>query len=138
MSKRNILFASVLAILVSGVIAATGQKPKTKAKAPDVKALERLQLAQEGYKVHLDAYAEGFKTIESLPVWSRRLMDAEVIANHDPVKAAQAHLDRMQTLLNRNELKMKVGSASKWDLAEAKYDVMEAEWLLEAAKAEKK
>jgi hypothetical protein len=135
MSKRNLLLASVLAILVGGAIAATAQE----ARKPDPKAEQRLKLAQEGFETARDYYANGTITIPRVLDWSRRLMDAEVNAGHDPSKSARAHLDRMNDLLKQEERMIEVGNqrSPNPNLLDVKYAVMEAGMLLEQAGAKK-
>lgn len=133
MSKRNLLLVSVLTILVGGAVAVTAQE----ARKPDPKVEQRLKLAQEGYEVANEYYSNGTITITRMLVWSRRLMDAEVDAGDDPVKAARDHLDRMKKQLEIEEARLKVGSSSVPNVFEAKYAAMEAERLLEQAVAKK-
>jgi hypothetical protein len=90
--------------------------------------------AQAAYEYAV-ALFDGGKAIQALvPYWSKRLMEAEELAQGESAAIAQRHLDRMQSLLGNVKARFESGVATRMDYAAAQHAVAEASLLLKRRK----
>jgi len=86
--------------------------------------------AQTAYESAKALYEGGKDAPDVVPYWSRRLMEAEELAQGESAETAQRHLDRMQSLLETAKGRFEGGVTTAMSYAAARHAVAEAELLL--------
>jgi outer membrane protein TolC len=134
---------AVVACLLVGAgltAGARGDEPKPGKDADKLKTLlqERYEAATTLYKLRMEEFKAGRGDVEALARAGTQLTTADVERSEkkeDRVAAYEANLQRVTEFKKICEAKVKVGTGTGGDLAQAEYDRLNAEILLEREKA---
>jgi hypothetical protein len=136
------MYRSTFIVLVFGVTAMAAPRPEP-AKEPEVpKELlkARLEAVRQVFKVAKHEQEVGRGLFEDLPLWSRRLLEAEralATTKEQHVTACREHLKRMQGFEEIEKARYEAGRSAIKDYAAATYHRTEAEIVLARAEAMK-
>jgi hypothetical protein len=124
----------ILVVLLTATVPASAQ-------GLDKLRKEKLEAASEAYRLQMQMFKQGGNfNLDRLYSWSLRWLEAarEVDPKADPVPLLQAHLDRVRELEAMVEAHFKAGMATRADILTATYYRLDAQILLEQARAKKK
>lgn len=147
MTRANTRLLTCLGLLLVSLAAApvdprptdVSRSRDSEAKANRLETIShaRLALAQKMYENAWTLYRQS-STGSSIEVyfWSRKVMDARMsltTSNADRVAALHEHRDRMVKILSLSRKVQKLGFSRKFDMQEAEYYVLEADYDLALA-----
>ncbi|MFI5380153.1 MAG: hypothetical protein ACHRHE_12715 [Tepidisphaerales bacterium] len=141
-SKQTLLKSSLLvglSLLTVFVVLAAAPQP-AKNQAPDTPAAklarERLEVADQGYKLVVEQYKQGLVPLSLSAEWARRQAQAHFDvpeATADRVAFLEGYVRQVQDLEKLAESRFRAGVAGQLDTLEAKYVRLEGEmWLARA------
>lgn len=97
----------------------------------------RVQLARQGFKVAVDEYMASQADLAMVPVWSRRILAAEMDFSDLKPKPVEDHLDRLKQFLRlvQETAKRKPEGIRQGLILNLEYEILDAETLLVGMKA---
>ena len=126
-----------------------GQKPgdsaSTKATGPALPAVfppiadERIAVSRRGLEAATKSYKEGNAKIATMSTWSRRLLNAQLTADHSSqgsLKALEEFVARSEKYLDAERKMSASGNGTLLEVAEAEYDLADAKLRLSALKTQ--